>query len=241
MKNIILLLTFVVLTVIFYFNPLSVSNDSATLFLTVSTFIFAILTGFFIARQNERHNNIRSTIAAYDGNISSLYRLFGTFGKKIQNKAGNIMKAHYNKILETHQWDYHFTHKSDTISKLGNLLVEAGGNKNMPSIKNETASIMLGNLSSLQQERKHMVAQHVERMPVGEWVLVIFLTLLLLVSLLLVPTEGLWIDSIMKGVFGTLIVLVVYLLHELDNLVLFEKTLGESSAKDILDIIAGKR
>ena len=48
-------------------------------------------------------------------------------------------------------------------------------------------------------------------------------------------------QTIMKGIFGALIIQVVILLYELDTLKLFESTLGESSAKDILDIIKGKK
>lgn len=235
-----LVIIFIILTAISFFAPINIGVDSASTFLTVSTFIFAILAGFFISRQNNRYGNIRSTISEFDGNISALYRSFETLSVKAQEKAGEIIKVHYNKILKTGEWDYHFTHKSTTITDLGNLLVETGGDENYPSIKNETSSNMIASLDNLQTARKRMVSLQIERMPNGEWILVIFLALLLLVSLLLIPSHSLIIDSLMKGIFGALIIQVVILLYELDTLKLFEPTLGESSAKDILDIIEGK-
>ncbi|MCH8888883.1 hypothetical protein IID26_00435 [Patescibacteria group bacterium] len=241
MNNLYLVIIFIVLTAVSFFAPINVAADSASTFLTVSTFIFAILTGFFIARQNNRYNNIRSTISEFDGNISAIYRSFETLSAKAQEKAGEIIKVHYSKILETGEWNYHFIHKSSTITDLGNLLVDTGGDKNYPSIQNETISNMIASLDSLQLARKRMVSLQIERMPTGEWILVIFLALLLLVSLLLVPSSSAIIDSIMKGIFGALIIQVVILLHELDTLKLFESTLGETSAKDILDIIDGRR
>lgn len=241
MNNLYLIVVFIFLTVVFFFTPITVEADSATIFLTVSTFIFAILTGFFISRQNNRYNSIRSIVATFDGNISAIYRSFETLSKKAQVKAGEIIKAHYNTILKTGKWDYHFIHKSTTITDLGNLLTETGGKKDYPSVQNETASNMIASLDNLQVARKMMVSLQVERMPTGEWILVIFLALLLLVSLWLIPSGGLLIDSLMKGVFGALIVQVVILLRELDTLKLFELTLGESSAHDIIDIIDDKR
>lgn len=241
MNNLYLIIIFIVLTTVSFFVPISIAANSASTFLTVSTFIFAILAGFFIARQNNRYNNIRSTISNFDGNISAIYRSFETLSKKAQEKAGEIIKLHYNKILETGEWDFHFTHKSSTITDLGNLLTETGGDENYPSIKNETSSNMIASLDNLQTARKRMVSLQIERMPGGEWILVIFLALLLIVSLLLIPSSSAIIDSVMKGIFGTLIIQVVILLYELDTLKLFESTLGESSAKDILDIIEGER
>lgn len=232
---------FVVLTLVSFLVPLDITVAASSTFLTVSTFIFAILAGFFIARQNNRYNNIRSTISEFDGNISAIYRSFETMDKNAQKKAGEIIKAHYNKILKTGIWDYHFTHKSSTITNLGNLLVETGGSKNYPSVQNETVSNMIASLDSLQIARKRMVSLHVERMPKAEWILMIFLALLLLTSLFMIPSYDVLIGSIMKGVFGALIIQVVILLYELDNLKLFEKTLGESSARDILAIIEDKR
>ena len=241
MRNLYLIIIFIVLTTISFFAPINIDVNSASIFLTVSTFIFAILAGFFISRQNNRYNNIRSTISEFDGNISAIYRSFETLSVEAQEKAGKIIKAHYNKILKVGKWDFHFTHKSSTITSLGNLLAETGGDQNYPSIKNETSSNMIASLDNLQVARKRMVSLQIERMPGGEWVLVIFLAFLLLVSLLLIPSYGLIIDSVMKGIFGALIIQVMILLYELDTLKLFESTLGESSAKDILDIIKGKR
>ncbi len=124
---------------------------------------------------------------------------------------------------------------------MGNLLSDTGGDENLPSVKNETISNMIASLDSLQLARKRMVSLQVERMPSQEWMLVNFLAILLLVSLLFVPSYEMLVDSIMKAIFGTLVVQVLVLLYELDTLKLFESTLGKSSAEDILNIIDGKK
>lgn len=236
-----LILIFAILFAIFYFAPVNSSVELASIFLTVSTFIFAILAGFFINRQANRYTSIRNTIANFDGNISALYRSFATLAKAAQKQAGKIIKGHYQKILDEGKWDYHFTHKSTTITDLNNLLAKTVGNKKYSSLKNETINNMLASLDSLQLARKSMVALQVERMPLGEWILILILMVLQLYSLLLIPTESEIFSTILKAFFGTLIIQIVILLHELDSLKLFEKTLGESSARDIINIIEGKR
>lgn len=241
-KQVLLPVLFLILIAIYFFQPLKLGFEMSNLFLTVTTFIFSILAGFFIARQDNRYNEIRSTIAEFDGNVSALHRSFAVFGEEKRKAAADIIGRHYGKILETKRWDYHFTHKSTTITDLGNLLGDISGDEQFASFKNETVSNMIASLDSLQVARKRMVALHVERMPLFEWAIVGFLALLLLFSLLIVPTSsGGLFDSIMKAVFGTMIVLVLLLLKELDSLELFEGILGEASAKDMLSIIEGTR
>ncbi len=79
-------LIFIVLAIIYFFVPIQIGSESVSTFMTISTFIFAILTGFFVSRQNNRYNNIRSTISEFDGNISALYRSFETLSKSSQKK-----------------------------------------------------------------------------------------------------------------------------------------------------------
>ena len=232
---------FLFLTFLFYFTPLHIATDSASMFLTVSTFIFAIIIGFFIARQNNRHNDIRSVISEFDGNMSALYRNFEVFGDRTYQDAGRIIKKHYGKILRTKQWNWHFLHKSNTIQDLNNLLIKKSGKKKYPTLITEVINSMTHSLDTLQITRKRMVSLNVERMPKTEWLLTILLAGVLLVSLWLIPTHGQTVASLIKGVFGALIIQMVLLLYGLDNLALFEGVLGESSARDILHIIEGKR
>ncbi|MEK7635848.1 MAG: hypothetical protein AAB405_02040 [Patescibacteria group bacterium] len=49
------------------------------------------------------------------------------------------------------------------------------------------------------------------------------------------------VASIIKAAFATSIISVVFLMRQLDRLKLFEGMIGESSAQDVLDIIAGKK
>jgi hypothetical protein len=84
-------LTFVVFTTVYYIVG-SLYIESGNLFLTISTFIFATFTGFFVSRQSRRYSLIREQLSDFDGTMSSLCRDFGHLGKDYQNKAKNIIK-----------------------------------------------------------------------------------------------------------------------------------------------------
>ena len=232
-----LLVGFIVLSALYHLEPIEIDIGVSGIFITISTFLFAILAGFFISRQSSRYSELRTIISEFDGNMSALYRSFGFFGEA-QKEAGRIIAAYYRAILENHRWDWHFTRKSTTITDLNRLFatLETGGK----GVLQATVVHMSASLDALQIARKKMVGLHIERIPLLEKVLISFLAFLLVFSLLLAPSAGL-LGSILKGVFGIVVVLVVVLLRELDDLKLFEGTLGENSARDVVDIIEGTR
>jgi len=237
----ILVIIFAFLSIL-YHETLFGQGEFSNLFLSISTFLFATFAGFFIARQGRRYSSIRTQIANFDGIMSTVFRHFVFFGKAIQTKAEKIVVKHYKTIIKHKSWDYHFSHKSDTIKNLSVLLLEAGKKKNDGSalsmgLVREGARI----LKDLQIARKQMILLHQEDIPKYQWVLLIFLAVILLVSVSMIPSQGDIVGSMLKGAFGTCVVLILVLLRRFNDLTFFESTIGESSAQDILDIIDGKK
>lgn len=237
-----LVMLFASFSVVALLLPTKFGIDFSSIVLTVSTFLFAVLTGFFIARQSARYNDIRMAIADFDGNISALYRAFDIFRDEgAQEKAAEIIKAHYGKILETGRWDWHFQHKSDTITRMGELILDTVGDRNLSSGPHLVVRDMVARVDGLQVARKQMVALEIERMPRFQWMLTYYLATILVFSIMLIPSASDLFDAVLKGAFATLVIFVIILLRELDSLHLFEGIIGTASAKDILAIIEGKR
>jgi len=199
------------------------------------------LRAFLFSRQGKRYSNIRKLIASFDGEITSIYRHFGHLSLASQQKAGEIIKNHYNLILKNKSWNYHFIHKSNTITLLHKLTEESTKEKDLPSLHHLTLQRILNSLQNMQIARKGMVAIHQEKIPFFEWILIYFLAFILLISLSLIPSQGYLLASILKASFFTAVISVLILLYEFDSLKFFENTIGEHSAQDILDIIAGKK
>ena len=127
MLKYIAVIIFLVLSSVYYLIPFNTS-ESSQIFLSVSTFLFAIFTGFFIARQGKRYSSIRDQITKFDGEMSSIYRQFGHLGK--------INSKHYKLILEKQAWDYHFVNKSTTLIAIHELVEKTTKNKKLASLKN---------------------------------------------------------------------------------------------------------
>lgn len=240
MLNYFIPLIFLGLSVLYYYQPFGYI-DNYEILLTISTFLFSIFTGFFIARQGSRYSDIRDRITEFDGNMSSIYRQFSHLENKPQDEVKSIIKKHYDQIFEHQAWDYNFTHKSTTITSIHKLLERSVAGQSLPSLATLALARILSALRSLQQIRKSMIALHHERIPRFQWIPLYFLAGVLFLTLSVIPSQGMIYSSILKGAFASSIVFVFILLRKFDRLEFFEKTIGEESAQDILDIFTGKR
>jgi len=227
--------------ILLYYFVAFFTQEIDKVFLTIATFLFAIFAGFFISRQGARYSSIREKIATFDGNMSTIYRVSGHLGTDAQAQVGEIIKAHYKKILESKSWDYHFTHKSSTLTSLHGFLEKTIGSKTLVSLQNMALAQIFGSLRDAQLVRKNMVALYQERIPRFQWVLISFLATILLLVLLSIPSYHALFNSLLKSAFTFAIIVVVILLYQLDRLQFFEGTIGETSAQDVVSIIDGKK
>ena len=215
--------------------------ENHALFLSLSTFLFAIFSGFFISRQSRRYSQLRDQISQFDGGVSAMYRYAGVFGDKFQKDLSSIIKKHYNSILKNRAWDYALTHKTTTITDIQNLFGKMARDKKFNSMKGSALGSIFRSFAYMQIARKKMDIMHQERIPVLQWGLLVFLAGILLVSVSAIGSVGLVVPAILKGAFGTSIILVLVILYQFNNLSFFENTIGEHSAQDVLDIMGGKR
>jgi len=239
MKNIKLILmifiVFIIFTLIYYFTSIKGNFDKTLL--TISTFVFTICAGFFISRQGSRYSEIRKSVSSIDGNFSSIYRSSGHLGNEVQQKTGQIIKIYYQNILGSKIWNYNFTHKTTTLTDLHNLL-ETSTQGTLSAVASATVGRVMTCLGNIQLERKNLVAVCEERIPLFQWVTTYFLSFTLLFTLfIVVPSNNLIIESLLKSVFSTSVIIILILLRQLDRLELFEGIIGEHSARDVIEII----
>jgi len=86
-----------------------------------------------------------------------------------------------------------------------------------------------------------MIALYEERMPNSQWFILGFLSFVILINLLIIPSQFELFISLLKGIFGSLLIFVLIFLRKLDRLKFFSGLIGENSARDVLNIIEGKR
>ncbi|MCH7551953.1 hypothetical protein IIB49_00985 [Patescibacteria group bacterium] len=214
---------------------INIELNIASELMVASVFFFALFSGFFIARQNDRYTKIIGIIAERDGLFSYLYRVFGLV-PRMQSEIREIIKKHYTKILESNNWAYNEFNPSTTITRL---------TQTMGSITKEEVSKIDGyspydgiwdTILQLQQIRKKIIAAYNERLLLFQWVLIYVFAGLVVLSFHFLQTDSFLVDVI-KIVFGTAVFLVVILIKQLNDLSIFGKDFSYNIAHDVLRIL----
>lgn len=236
----ILVSLFILLTIVYYFVSFG-NEETDKVFITIATFFFSIFSGFFITRQGARYTKLREIIGSFDGKLSSVYRAAGNVSVDVQNKIGIVISEHYEKILTSKKWDYHFTNKSSTITAIHSILETNIGDVKQESLRNQAIGRIMTGLSDCQVLRKNMVMLYQERIPSFQWFLIFFFMLILLAAVTVIPSQWFILGAILKSAFAVSIISIVLILQNLDNLHLFEGVIGEASAQDVIGIINGSK
>lgn len=234
-----LLLGIPLLTVLYY--NLAVDGSVDKIFLTISTFLFSIFTGFFISRQAGRFNKVRETVTAFDGKMSGVYRASQHISLELQKAIGEVLVAHYRKILDSGRWNIHFREKSTTLTNIHELLDTHVKEEEVTKLSNQSIGAIIKGLASAQDLRKQMVALEEERIPMEQWVLILFFAAMLIMTTSLIESQTLLFPSLLKAAFVVSVVSVLGILYRLNRLAYSERIMGEHSANDVLNIIDGSR
>ena len=173
--------------------------------------------------------------------MSAIYRTSGHLGARTQKEIGKVLKDHYRPILKNKEWDYYFTHKTSTLTLIHDIFEKRVGGAKLTSMPGYGLNRIVACLRDAQLVRKTLVALHHERVPGFQWVLLGLLTVILLITLSIIDSQFLFIPALIKAIFASSVITVLFILHQLDNLIFFKGIVGEKSAQDVVDIIDKKR
>ncbi len=244
MQNILIVLILIVLFFIlflFYYSVNLSIKEIDKIFITITTFLFAIFTNFFISRQNNRYSKLREMVSNYDGKMSGIFRASRNLTPEIHIQIGQIIKKHYDRLLESGKWNFYFTEKTTTISDIHDLLEEKVGNNKLETLRNQAVGRIMSLLSDLQSLRKNMVMLNEENILPSQWFLLYFFIFVLFISISSLNSYYIFLSSLIKASFNTSLFAVIYILRNLDQFIMYEKFIGENSAKYILNIMDGKK
>jgi hypothetical protein len=238
----IFVLLFLLLFLVYYFIPLF-QKETSTVLLTIATFLFSIFAGFFISRQNTRHTEIRDELSRFDGGVTSLYRNFSFLGSEAEEKAKKIILDHYNSFLNDPELNtLMFNKKVHFLHPLYQLLQSATEHLTFSGLHTEAVRRIGAALYNLQILRKRIIVLYEEKIPLSQWVLLYVLAIILLGTLSVVIDSHLVLfAAILKAAFASSILFIIILLHRLTVLSFYERVVGSRSARDVVDVIEGRR
>lgn len=243
MKNYIiwflLLIVFPTFSALYYFVSFGEAVDRT--FLSISTFLFSIFTGFFISRQASRFNRVRDLVTRFDGVMSNIYRTSAHVSNDLQKSIGKVVQSHYKKVFSTKKWDYHFSHKSVTLKSLHQLLDETVEEDKVTKVANQALGAIIKGLAAAQDIRKSIVALNHERIPKEQWALIMIFAFIVISAVSTLSSVEQVLPSVLKAGFVVAVLAVLFILFRLDKLIFAEDIMGFDSANDVLNLINNKK
>lgn len=220
---------------IFLFAPLAVyvqgigPTPTIETILTVSSFLFAILAGFFISRLNARYNEIRELISNEDAYFFSLFKTAKIFGGKFAGKIADTIDKYYIISFESELDNYY----KSTAPHLGNMYEILYEIKEKSD--NSTYAIMLSILSSIETVRNKNSIIAKEKITVSQWMVLVCLTVIILFCLFYLNTNQIFFQFLVV-IVSAMLILILLTIRDLQNLRLGGKIMSVlESGQEVLE------
>ncbi|MFC1640890.1 hypothetical protein ACFL2D_02445 [Patescibacteria group bacterium] len=225
---------FIVLSIISFMFRRAEPIQDAEIVLTISTFIFAILAGFFIQRANSRYENIKRELADEDAAWLTLYRL----AKSVSASFGKTMANHIDKYYLIALDPIGITYYKETIDVFSETFDMLKKNRSKMSIEEYIYSIQL--LEKIEIIRNRSSVIYGEKITRGQWTVLILLATIIIVSVFFIQTDSVF-SQISSVLLSTILVLVLLILRDLSALRISGQPLMYESGQENLEAMGKLR
>jgi hypothetical protein len=232
------IVAFVIFVLVAFFvsggNP---SSSEIQLILTISTFLFAIVVGFYLSRYNTRYDTMRDLISSEDALFLTLFETVAFLGKKYQDAFRELIDKYYMIAFDFPLGEY-YKHNAMYVHLMYEEL-----NK-ITDFSNEKAKDVfddiLGLLRDIEHNRNTSSVLSQERITKGQWTILLLLGGIVLFSIFFLKTDVLH-SQIVTVLLATVLVLILLVIRDLQNFRLGGKELVGESGQEVFESIGKLR
>jgi len=196
--------------------------------LTIITFLFGIIAGFCIAVTATDYNSIKNVIALETAALASLYENILIYDKEAAEKLSLAIDNYVKRAFDYEIMDY--TENTNEDFKKIKEIVRA-----LP-IKNELSSIyqlIIQKMNEIVSTRQQLIVLGTKTLSIFQWIVLCFLAIFLILSLYGLRTGEIFFD-IVTIVISSVIILLLFLIRDLDLYIWNEKTFGYDVYQNLL-------
>ena len=220
-----------------YIIPSGGQSNEVQLILTVSTFLFAIIVGFYLSRLNGRYDKMRELIAAEDAGWLSAYEQSVFLGSDFQAKVGDVIDKYYISA-----YDFKLgTHKGYTeayMQEIYKLMSEA---KNVEGFKAENAfDHITAIMEDIEKQRNEVTVVTLEKLTKGQWGIIFILAGIILFGMFFLRGEAFY-SGVIVVLLSTVLALILLVMRDLQNFFLGGTSVVEESGQQVFETIGKLR
>jgi len=230
--SVIAFILFIIATI---FIPGVGPSEHVMIILTVSTFIFAILMGYFLSGYYQRFLEIQKADTSEDAWFLSLYKTAQLQNKKFSDKIRDLIDRYYIEIYDS------YGPKDEYRTTMPFYLAIWDELRKLKSIKNSMGfSWMLEELSNIEVHRNESSERSREKLGIGNWIILITLSSIILFCIFYLKTEAIY-SQIITILLSTTLVLILLILRDLRNMMTPSGGIIPESGQEIFDVLGKPR
>lgn len=206
-----LLLTYVFFLVLAFFYRGPGLQGNVDKILSIATFLFAIDLGFSTANRKSRLDSIRSLLRKNDGTILEIYEMSKNINKKVNDKIRGLLDE-----LLIAQIDYKLVDFEKTEPQLIKLVeyIDTIDAKDDPG---EYKARLIDKGQELIDTQKQLVYWLKDKMMLFEWISLLIFAAIMIYCVFAI-SNGSLLTTIVLPMAGTAMVLLLYVVRDIDNL-----------------------
>src|SRR3989338_1174051 len=204
-----------------------IEPETGNTILTIGTFLFGLLAGFYIVVTTTDYNNLKSILAKETASWDCLYKNMRTYNKETEEKLSNIVDEYVQR-----NFDYELLEvingTAEEFKRVEKIM------EDMPIIpdKQSTHQVILGNVDDLRNARQQQNALLRKALSAFQWIVLISTATLVIWSLFGLRTGALFFDAV-TVLISSSIVLILLLIRDID-LYLWNEKFGFDIFEDLL-------
>lgn len=222
-------LSFVIFTGLLFLLPTSfISQEHGGTILTITTFLFGIVGGFYIVVTTTDYNNMKDALAAETGEWISLYKHVLFHNERVAEKMSDLIDQYIRRNFDYEIIDsVHVTHgEFDAIAlEVGRLSQGSGPSWTLENIQETMADII--------KTRQQLTVLGTKTLSIFQWFVLYILGGLVVFSLYGLRTGELFFDVVTVAV-SCAVVLIFFLVRDLDLYRWNERTFGFDIFENVL-------
>jgi len=242
MINLLFLISGLGITALMFFAPIFDVGIDLGLLLSAIAITYAIIAGFWINRLQDKHNRILGLASQEDAYYKSLFRYVRLLGApELTQKLAHRLKNHYDFVElyfenpNDRKLDF-IDNSRETFVFLNTFLAEVYTKLADPQkhqIRIERISIIM---EQLDINRMEWINRLQVRVPLRDWTLLLVLSLLLITILFFFRNGDIFIHGILACA-SISIILILYIITELQKLRLGKYAIGHDSAREVMRVV----
>ncbi len=216
------------IALLFVFPHSFIPSELGNTILTITTFLFGIIGGFYIVVTTTDYNSVKSILASETAGWISLHQNVSIYDKRLADKLSQLIDVYIRRAFDYEIIDY-AKGTYNEFEALKKMVKEVPFKDESSSIYEKIREMMDGIIISRQQ----LTVLGAKTLSLFQWFVLLILATLLIFSLYGLRSGELFFDIVTVAISSS-VVLVLFLIRDLDLYIWNEKTFGYDIFENVL-------